>query len=337
MVWLAMLGASGALGCAFPDYDFPGGAVDTGGDRDTSIADIGGADASADASTEVSTDVFDSAGDVTDSSVDAFDSAIDVIDAPSDVDAGPVAPSCSSGKTGQNLCVTVPPHPGGAMVIDGAGDELCSVSALRFDSAASEWLEPDPLPGWASASRADIRLAWFVGATAATSGLHLHAFIADPIHHVVPTGKAHEGAGLTAYLAGFDTLTGAYDGVSADLGASAYVMPAPGYSSPDRVFVDYDGKQKGPASAGVVYATRLVASGYEVEAKIPWDELAPGKPLPASGTKIGLDFTLRVRDAGTAVVALLYRVPTTLTGSPCTSDILPHCDDRTWCKSKLGP
>jgi hypothetical protein len=321
---------AGIAGCAFPEYGFPGDVPDDSGvDATVDAADVADADGGAPP---------DSAIDASDGPADAdtLDDADAAIDASDGAEIG--SPSCPGGKTGQDLCTVIPPDPGGTIEIDGKGDELCSLSALRFDSTASEWLDPDPLPTWAKNSRADIRLAWVSGTTAATAGLHLHAFVADPIHHVAAsTDPVFDGAVLVVYLAGYDTLTGAYDGTTSDVGAGAFELPPPGYATPDRAVMAYGGTQKGFAGSAVSFATRLVTGGYEVEARIAWSELAPGKPLPATGTKVGLDFTLRVRDAGTQVVTLHHKVATVTGSSPCVVDRLPMCDDRTWCKPRLGP
>jgi hypothetical protein len=322
---LALGACALSVGCGYPDYRFvtadedavADGAEDVG--DDTTIAADAPLESAADAPLE--------------SAADAVTDALDAPDAP--LPTG----SCPSIVLGQILANTVSMQPiSTPIVVDGDGGEWCSLRAFRFDSAASNWLEPDPLPSWAASASARIRLAWFAGADAVSSGLYLDAIVSDSALHVAPAGSdVDQGASLTLYVGAVSPLTGAYDGV-ADQGATAFVLAPPQGALPARGAVDIKGVQAHGLPAGVLFKGREVVGGYELEAMFPWSVIAKGgtsAPVPVLGQTIGLDLVLRVRDASGTKVRLIWRAG--LAGSTtCPTDPLPECDDRTWYTPKLG-
>jgi hypothetical protein len=312
LIALAALAAgAGSAGCGYPEYGFVAATEDaTGADGEVDVNDGAGTDGEA--------------GDVADVA-----------------DVGEILPtaSCPSIALGQDLANSVSMLPVATPItIDGDGSEWCSLRAFQLDAAACNWLEPDPLPTWAAGARARVRLVWEAGADASSSALYLDVIVSDASLNVAPLASAvDQGASFTLYVGAVSPLTGAYDDV-ADQGATAFVFaPAQG-NVPARAAVDVRGAPAHGLPGGVSFGARRVVGGYEIEAKFAWSAIAKGgaaAPVPALGQKIGLDLSVRVRDAKGTTARLLWRAGG-VSPSSCPADPLPECDDRTWYTPKLG-
>lgn len=310
-------------GCGYPDYGFVA-TSDTGDDASLD------ADANADAAPADAADASDAPNEAGGDASDASDAG-DAIALPT--------PSCPFISVGQDLANTVSKVPVATPIsIDGNGDEWCSLRAFELDALACNWLEPDPLPGWAANAKARVRLAWEPGADAAHSALYLDVIVSDTSLHVAPVGSpVGQGSSFTLYVGAVSPLTGAYDDV-ADQGATAFVMAPSQPGIPARASVDVRGAPAHGLPSGVEYGARPVVGGYEIEAKFPWSVIAKGgsaAPVPALGQTIGLDLVLKLRDATGKIVRLIWHAGG-VTATTCPTDPLPECDDRTWRTPKLG-
>ncbi len=329
--------ALAAAGCDYPSYAFATSptATSTLSTNDGAVGD----DANAiDAST---TGGDDAGADGGESGTDATTVDSGTVDA-TDADAPVVLPagSCKGFALNQDLRNHIPALPSGVTVtVDGDASEWCTVPGLRFDAAACNWLEPSVLPAFAADANARVRMAWRAGADAASSFVYFDAVVADASLNVAPpTSDVDQGASLTLYLGAPGGLSGAYDD-TADRGATAFVLAPPQGTSPARGAVDIAGAQAHGLPVGVVFGAREVMGGYEIELAIPWSVIAgagTAAAVPAADAYVGLDLTLRVRDATGERARLIWSAGG-VTPTSCPTDALPECDDRVWFRPQLSP
>lgn len=321
--------AMGAASCGYPSFDF-----DAQPATDATTADV--------------TDLADAA--TSDDGVETNDAGFSgdstTIDggATSDAtDAGEVGlpdPSCPGSSDGLNACASIPAYPSGVVpVIDGDGSELCGLRAATLSYASSDWANPDPVAKFAQGLTAHLRLAWYAGTGADDSGIHLHMFVNDAAAIPAPDGKATlEGAALEVYFAGYYQTTGKWGG-SDDPGAISLAFPAPGRAAPEHVGWLVAGKETMEAPASILFASRSVVGGYEIEARIPWSQMfstADSYPTPRTNAQIAFNFALYARDASGTLAEVMYYLNTTITALSCSATAPADCDDRTWCIPRLA-
>lgn len=310
---LAVALATSLAACSYPTFGFD--PQDAGAPTPTDASDDDAlAESSVDADSEAATDALGDAGD-------------------------PYAPSCPTGTDGWDLCSTIPHLPSGTIItLDGNGAELCDFPAFALDASDAQWTNPAPAPTFATGLVAHVRMAWFDGVTAATSGLVVHASILGADH--VATTKGHDlsqGSAFELFVAGFSSFSGGYDSTT-DAGALALLFPTPG--SPDGHVVSVQhGEEVGYAPSSIKYASRAVLGGYEIEALIPWSAMAnsvKSDPVPVAGSSIGVDMSVYARSSDN-VHAEIIAVDSPPSPTPdCGTEAAPDCDDRAWCTARLG-
>lgn len=226
-----------------------------------------------------------------------------------------------------------------SQVIDGLGDEFCDLPGfeLNFDNAARGNAD---LPHSVVA-----RVGW------SEQAFHLYAQVEDPelasnpeldylwsgdvVELFLATGPADE-------LAGF--FSGRIDGVQLvfapptnELAArAARLFWLPSEDNPDTYV-----QVREPLSTG--FAARVTATGYAIEAAIPWSSFGPRTPDIGSGSQIAFNLGLSTANAqsignpndGRQGSATLYVGGGVEGVNTCQGEQLPWCNSTTWCSPEL--
>jgi hypothetical protein len=215
--------------------------------------------------------------------------------------------------------------------MDGRADDFCDVPFVVFDNSTGVVRDPNPTPAEARTTMT-IRAAW------SSFGLHLHVTVKDPKVIVTPYSNDNlfEGDSVEVYTAGYDALTGVFDGTTKDLGAQQIIIAPtnPEGTVMTRGVYFFSGTRKGSPSIDR-WAARNTAEGYEIEVRIPWADLKPsGMPAPTAGKKIALTFAFNNKTDTTKAFSVFQTKPVATPVTGCTQ---PYCDDRYWCTPTLDP
>jgi hypothetical protein len=228
------------------------------------------------------------------------------------------------------LCDCVPSFGSNEQVLDGAGDDFANIPAMQFEVSELPYLSASYSAAVPAA--VTVRAAWSEAAFVA------HVHVTDPL--ILPdTSYTHwNGDNVQFFVAGTSVLTGAYSGIE-DGGATHVIIAPPTETLAAQGITIYE-----PCYACVmvtplattVFATRLVADGYEVELRLPWGASAEARK---SGLRIGLDLVFGVANTASGGLELegaLKNEPN-LASESCspTPTTHPGCDDRVWCTPRL--
>jgi hypothetical protein len=255
---------------------------------------------------------------VPDTIVDTFDAGCVAL---------PIATPCANLPHYEKLAVL-----GAAgQTMDGRADDFCDVPFVVFDNSTGIVKDPNPTPAEARTTMT-IRAAW------STFGLHLHLAVKDPKVIVTPYSNDNlfEADSVEVYTAGYDALTGAFDGMTKDLGAQQIIIAPtnPEGTVMTRGVYFFSGTRKGSPSIDR-WAARNTAEGYEIEMRVPWADLKPsGMPAPTAGKKIALTFAFNNKTDTTKAFSVFQVKPVATPVTGCTQ---PFCDDRYWCTPTLDP
>jgi hypothetical protein len=272
---------------------------------------------------------------VPDSSSGGTSSDVSIDNGPKDADAGP----CTI-IVGNDACDTVPRFPTGVtQVIDGFGDEFCTIPAMEFDVNDC----PTMIPGGELPNLPEkvyLRVAW------SQFHFHLHVKVEDPNVLVNPADTSlWNGDAVEIYIAGTSGagLTGSYDGTD-DGGAIQIVLAPPGGGHAARgqaFFNPGDGRHTSTRIDASTYAGRLTSDGYELELIYTWLPIAnPRVP----GAKIAFNIAVgaqQVLDAGgrqlQCIISNVFVDGEEACGYTPGTPAQPWCDNRTWCQPELLP
>ncbi|MGZ3422718.1 MAG: sugar-binding protein [Polyangiales bacterium] len=295
------------LGC-WPSHSF----------RDETIAD-----SVADSAT--AGDALDDTTATEDSSVTETDGAMEVLPPPT---------TCGATSTKANGCDVLRAFTA-IPVVDGVGDEFCTVDAgvpenppRTFSLADADRTEPATVPAGLT-EKAEIR------AGLSSFGVHVFVHVDDP-SVVVDLTDYTQGDAIEIFLRGNKSLPLNGD-LETDFAQVIVIIPPTATTSARAAFW-----LRGMKSASVDasrWAARRVKGGWEAELHYPWSALM-NEASP--GQVIGFDLALDVKDdpsAKTRAVRAIMHEETITGGSPpCTTFGFatpdPQCDDRLWCLAK---
>jgi Carbohydrate family 9 binding domain-like len=242
---------------------------------------------------------------------------------------------CSSGTS--DPCKTGMPKYTGTQTVDGKGDDMCSLPSFQFTAAtAAKLLNYNNVP----LSQFETPTIW-VGWS--PSGFHLFVDVLDSSVQTVnmadpsqAIAKAYQGDSIELFITANNNVTGL---TSTDANALHVIIPANGPA----VSVKTDNSSG--ASSGkhtelpqAQYKQAVTATGYAIEALLPW----PGGTPPNTGTTMRFDIGLNSADKNFGTVddmrdgQMLFYVGTVSGNTTCQSGdgTVPFCDDRTWCPSQ---
>ena len=278
----------------------------------------GAPDAAFEAAPPDARDAASDAGDASDTAIVTTDSAIADGDADVEADTSPVCASSGGDPCSAVFALS------GKQTIDGSDSEFCAIAPITIDATSADVKYPSPPPSWAIASMR-VRVAW------SSVGLHLHFAVTDLTVAPAPAGALHfQGDSVELYVAGFDALTGAFDGTR-DKGAMQIIVTRPAPDGSARAGIYYVGAST-TELAKSQYISVARASGYDVEVLLPWSQLQGTSIGP--GKRIGLDFAYNDRRDLTSPDQLYagYRLIGIPAGDSCR---FIYCDDRLWCTPSL--
>lgn len=172
-------------------------------------------------------------------------------------------------------CTSIPKFTG-TQVIDGIGDEFCTVPGKTFNLSSAAFVEPTGAQN--GTSKATVRAAWSADA------LHIHVHVDDP-NVIVSGGDAWNGDNVQLFIAGVAPTSPTMDG-KANGGANQIFLVPPSGALPGKASTP----QAGPSYKS---ASRLVDGGYEVELLWPWIGIPAAR---AAGDQIGFDMMVGVQD-----------------------------------------
>jgi Cys-rich repeat protein len=227
----------------------------------------------------------------------------------------------------------------GAQVLDGRGDEFCHIPGfeLNFRNAARGNNE---LP-----HSMVMRVAW------STDAFHLYAEVEDsevvtnPETEYLWSGDVVElflAPQAPSELSGF--FSGRVDGVQLLIAPPTATEPA----RAARLF--WMPSQDNPANYVQVreamtsgFAARATATGYAVEARLPWSMFGPRTPDIETGIGVAFDVGFSTANGqsisnpndGREGAVVLYAGPTQGVNT-CSGDQVPWCNSTTWCPVELG-
>jgi len=269
---------------------------------------------------------------VEDSTIDS--AVVDSVTQETELDV--VDAACPAAKAGAKPCDEIPAREALAtgQTMDGIADDFCDVPYVDFDNSKGAIRDPASISGAAQATMR-IRVAW------SSYGLHAHLAVKDSnlLPHKPLTDKnVYLGDGVEIYVAGHDSLTGAFDGISQDFGAQQIIFTAPDATTMSRAVYFYGGTPK--SSPDITrWAARLTSAGYEIELRLPWGELKHSSmTTPTTGKRIGLTWAFNNKYNTTDPHAFsVFQVKTPFpTSTPCPGgNPQPFCDDRLWCTPVL--
>jgi hypothetical protein len=246
---------------------------------------------------------------VGDASAPADANSADIVsssDAPAD---------CTAPGTG-DPCHSIPRFTG-TQVVDGVGNEFCSIPAFVMTTKNAGYV--NPASTMSTTSRAIVRIGW------SPDALHAHVHVDDP--KVLGAPLIYDGDNVQFFIAGDKPSVGNYSGT--DDGSANQLLLAP----PDTTM----GAGRSSTHYGSPkfdFAARTVPGGYEIELRWPWNGVA----TPAAvGKIIGLDLVVGVKDVAADVTVDfeygLYRRDKATTSCMGTAEL--WCDDLLWCTPTL--
>jgi hypothetical protein len=229
----------------------------------------------------------------------------------------------------------------GIQVVDGRGDEFCSVPGfeLGFGNSAQvvEYNGTQGSDGNSSRAaeaypeRALVRVAW--------SYTHFHAYVRVKDPHVVAAGNTDaiwNADGVELYVSTDRELMGS----TGDDSSAFHFIISPGAGATKGLGVlvktsGYTGTHV-PLSSRQ-FTTTQDAEGYTVELRYAW----PMGTLLSSGRAVYFDVALnsasdRVEGAYVRDAQAVHFLGQAEAPSPCgTGTVQPYCDDRVWCPTAL--
>jgi len=231
----------------------------------------------------------------------------------------------------------------GTQVLDGNGDDLCTVPSFQFGfqsyPSAGRLININGAPQ----DRKEIvtgRVGW------GTDGLHLFFDVTDPSVQTTSMKDpnraitdAYRGDSLEIYFSSNNNnLTGL---TGTDTNTMYVIIPATGPAVSVKVNNNNGASTATPTELNKsYYVQKSTSTGYAIEALLPWPSGGP----PASGSTIRFDLILNSADSNTYSVddmrdgQLIYHIETLTTGSSCQGSNdgpVPYCDNRTWCATTL--
>ena len=255
-------------------------------------------------------------------------------DAAPEAGVEPDAGQCLT-PSGQDLCAAVPKFTTTDQVVDGAGDEFCSIRAMTFAAVSCPTVSPEAAP--ALPANVSLRVAW------SEQAVHLHVRVLDPSVIVqADRAKLWDGDAVEIYIAGANgaELEGAFDGTN-DGGAIQLVLTPPSGAFPARGEAFFSRLGEHAAINPSLYAGRLIPGGYELELRFPWP---PTANLALPGARVAFDFALDVQDTASAggrqlqcVISDVFVDGSQACGFAPGTPAAPYCDDRSWCQPELSP
>ncbi len=238
---------------------------------------------------------------------------------------------------GGNPCQQIPMLTG-TQTVDGLGDDLCSVPAVKFSSATPN---VKVLPYHTTPPEvATVRVAWSAAAlNVFIDVLDASVKTASQVDATQQISKIYQGDSIELMISSSNTLTGL---TSADNNTLHVTVPAAGPA------VSVKTSNSGGASQGAYtplptdqYAQKLTATGYAIEMRLPW----PGG-APTAGATVRFDMALNSADSTYTNVddlrdgQLIYYIGTVATttcqGTGGDGNV-PFCDDRLWCSTTVSP
>ena len=242
----------------------------------------------------------------------------------------------SDGGTGCAIggapCIQVPKFTG-TQVVDAQVDDLCALPAVQFDSKhAAKVISYHASP---ITEVATVRIGWSL------AGVHVFVDVVDSSVQVVNTvdatqavNKIYQGDSIELMISSSNSVSGL---TSTDGNTLHVTVPAAGPAVTVKT-TNSNGSSQGAYAAlpATAYHQRMTATGYAIELKIPW----PGN-APAAGASVRFDAILNSADKNFGTVddmrdgQLIYYLGTVSNTSCQGSDVVPFCDDRTWCSTML--
>lgn len=226
-----------------------------------------------------------------------------------------------------------------SQVLDGRGDEFCEIPGfeLNFRNAARG---NSSLP-----HSMVVRAAW------STEAFHLYAEVQDP--QVVTNAEIEylwSGDTVELFLApqGPDKLSGHFtgrtDGVQLLIAPPTADNPARAarlYWMPSQDNPEHFVQVREPLASG--YAARATATGYAIEARLPWSMFGPRTPAIKNGSSIAFDVgfstanneSISNPNDGREGAVVLYAGETSNVNT-CDGDQVPWCNSTTWCPVELA-
>jgi hypothetical protein len=216
--------------------------------------------------------------------------------------------------------------------LDGKGDELCEIPAFHLNAdtanAAGQIIAYNATPP----EDATVKVAW------SSAGLAVFVQVVDPsvqtVNAVAPAQaieKVHQGDSIELFLASSNDVKG-WPGY--DSNALHVTIPADGPAVLIKAASSGTTHSAWPVSQ---YKQVKTATGYVVEAQLPWPDRAPN-----TGSLVRFDIGLNSADKTFGTVddmrdgQLLFYVGQVPTSTCQSGDgAVPACDDRTWCTTLL--
>lgn len=233
---------------------------------------------------------------------------------------GPAAPCASL----PNLLVT--------QTLDGKGDEFCDVPAFHLNADTVKTMGKVIVHNATPPEDATIKVAW------SSAGLAVFVDVLDASVQTVnavaqnqAVDKVYQGDSIELFISSSSDVKGL---PGADSTAFHVTIPADG---PAVVVKTTKDGIAHTAWTAAQYKQAKTATGYAVEAQIPWPVSAP-----ATGALVRFDIGLNSADKNFGGVddmrdgQLVYYVGQVANTSCSSSDgTVPFCDDRTWCTTLL--
>ena len=237
-----------------------------------------------------------------------------------------------------NPCESLP-YFTGEQIVDGRDDDFATLPMRTYRD--TDLIQKGSVVGGQIV--VDVRSAW------SERGVHWFFTVHNDANRAVVLPKIGDplwyGDGIELFLKGDTLLTGTYDGEQKDPGALQII------AVPDLTGVPRSGMYAlaGEADFGPLPAASVAATptedghGYNLELFIRWDLITPPPhTAPAAGSSIALDFAVDYHSRSAAnpddvgYQLLLHRAAVDEPNEDCMlGDVIPSCDDRTWCGSRL--
>lgn len=216
--------------------------------------------------------------------------------------------------------------------LDGKGDEFCDVPAFHLNADTAKAAGKVIVYNATPTEDATVKVAW------SSAGLAVFIEVADASVQSVSTvasnqaiDKVYQGDSIELFLASSSDVKGL---PGADASALHVTIPAEG---PAVQVKDTSTGITHTAWNASQYKQLKTATGYTIEAQLPW----PGS-APSTGALVRFDIGLNSADKSFGGVddmrdgQLLFYVGQVATSSCQASDgTVPFCDDRTWCTTQL--
>lgn len=220
--------------------------------------------------------------------------------------------------------------------LDGRGDELCDVPAFHLNADTAKTAGKVLVTNATPPEDATVKVAW------SSAGLAVFVDVVDAsvqtVNAVAPSqaiDKCYQGDSIELFVASSSDVKGA---PGSDSNALHVTIPADGPAVLVKTTTS-NGSTTITHSAWTAgqYKQVKTATGYAIEAQLPW----PGG-APSTGTLVRFDIGLNSADKTFGSVddmrdgQLLYYVGA-VTSSTCQASdgTVPFCDDRTWCTTLL--